>query len=294
VNPCCIKAGPLIARLFYFNFAGIHMSLIPNIRSLYTPVQPAVKNNGAQALYNELPPHTGLAPFIYCYWQLTSQQPLSCSFQYRVVADGCIDLFFETAAPADIFIMGFSAAYTEFPLTGSFRYTGVRFLPAAFPLLFGMNAATLTNRFENLQQVLPGLAAAFRDAVAGETVFEPVTQKLNILFLKLWHHSNLKYDNRFFEAVECILKKEGNLNIQADINTGISPRQLRRLFEYYIGDTPKMFSRVVRFQQILKSGASAAALRKNKLFFDAGYYDQAHFIKEFRTFFGDTPALGLQ
>jgi len=97
-------------------------------------------------------------------------------------------------------------------------------------------------------------------------------------------------DNRLYEAIGIILQQSGVLNVEADLDTGISPRQLRRLFEFYIGDTPKVFSKVVRFQNILRAKPSTQSLRNNKLFFDVGYYDQAHFIKEFRNFYGVTPS----
>ena len=74
------------------------------------------------------------------------------------------------------------------------------------------------------------------------------------------------------------------------MNTGVSQRQLRRLFEFYIGDTAKTFAKVVRFQNILRAKPSSQSLRQNKLFFDVGYYDQAHFIKEFKNFYGVTPS----
>ena len=73
------------------------------------------------------------------------------------------------------------------------------------------------------------------------------------------------------------------------MHTGISRRRLQRLFKFYIGDSPKTFSQVVRFQQILSAKRSLERLKKEKIFFDAGYYDQAHFIKEFKTFYGTTP-----
>ena len=87
-----------------------------------------------------------------------------------------------------------------------------------------------------------------------------------------------------------ILKNFGMVDVERDLNTGISARQLRRLFEFYIGDTAKTFSKVVRFQNILKSKPSSQSLRQNKLFFDSGYYDQSHFIKEFKNFYGVTPS----
>ena len=98
------------------------------------------------------------------------------------------------------------------------------------------------------------------------------------------------YDTRLYNAIEIILNNYGVIDIEKDLDTGISPRQLRRLFEYYIGDTAKTFSQVVRFQNILKAKPSSQSLRQNKMFYENGYYDQAHFIKEFKNFYGVTPS----
>ncbi len=75
-----------------------------------------------------------------------------------------------------------------------------------------------------------------------------------------------------------------------DLTTGLSPRQLRRIFNFYIGTTAKSFSNVVRFQYILRAKPSAQSLKDNKLYFDVGFFDQAHFIKSFKTYYGVTPS----
>jgi AraC-like DNA-binding protein len=265
------------------------MEPVMHIRQLYMPVQPTVKQSAKHVTYYEFLPDSRLQPFIYCYWQLRTTQPLSEQFNYRVVADGCIDIFFELRQPKENFVMGFCKKYTEFPLENDFHYIGVRFLPTMFPMLFNVNAAELSNRFQQLSIVLPEAAAFIADRFHEELSVQEMKVLFDDYFLAHLSEMSFTPDNRLYEAIHLILKNYGVINIETDIDTGISSRQLRRLFEFYIGDTAKTFSKVVRFQNILRAKPSVQSLRENKLFFDAGYYDQAHFIKEFRNFYGVTP-----
>lgn len=244
--------------------------------------------------YTELLPHAGLTDFIYCYWQLKTSTPLTEPFYYRVVADGCIDIFFDARNPSENFVMGFSTTYTEFPLANQFNYTGIRFLPASFPRLFHVNASELTNRFENLKDVLPLLSHKLYEISASKLLFHDQAQLFDQYFLNVISKSDLPVDGRLFNAIDLILKSHGTLNVETDLQTGISPRQLRRLFNFYVGDSPKTFCKVVRFQNILNAKPSTESLRKNKLFYDMGYYDQPHFVKEFKTMYGLTPTIALR
>lgn len=185
--------------------------------------------------------------------------------------------------------MGFCKTYTEFPLDNSFHYIGVRFLPAMFPQIFNISAIELSNRFEKLNLVVPHTASFIADSFSLYQNTEQIKKLLDTYYLELISGAKFESDNRLYEAISIILKNFGALNVETDLNTGISPRQLRRLFEFYIGDTAKTFAKVVRFQHILRAKPSSQSLRQNKLFFDAGYYDQAHFIKEFKNFYGVTP-----
>jgi len=261
-----------------------------NIQLLYTPVQPSVRSSADNVLYREYAPHTHLRNIIYCYWQLKTTQPLTAEFIYRVVADGCIDVYFEPGYPAENYVMGFSSKYTEFSLGNSFHYVGIRFLPTMFPQLFRINAAELSDRYEALNAVAPAISRFIRDQLHDQLTMDDMVHMLDNWFLHLSGKVDFNADNRLYEAMDIILKNAGMIHLESDINTGISPRQLRRLFEYYIGDTPKTFSKIVRFQQILRAKPSVQSLRRNKLFFDAGYHDQAHFIKEFKHLYGITPA----
>lgn len=261
-----------------------------NIRQLYKPIQPTVKQSAENVTYFEFLPDLKLQPFIYCYWQLKTKQTLSEKFNYKVVADGCMDIFFELDNPKDNYVMGFCEKFTEFPLENSFNYIGIRFLPTMFPQLFNVNAKELSNKFEHLQNIIPDTSDFIKNNLNATLNTEQIKNIFDNYLIEIISKTNFDWDIRLYDAIEIIYTKFGVIDIENDLNTGISQRQLRRLFEFYIGDTAKTFSKVVRFQNILNAKPSSQSLRQNKLFFDVGYYDQAHFIKEFKNFYGVTPS----
>ena len=264
------------------------MKITNNIRQLYLPVQPTVRQSADKVLYREFLPAPEIQPYIYCYWQLKTTEPLKEPFTYRVVADGCIDIFFELQNPAFNFVMGFCKKYTQFPLDQKFHYVGIRFLPTMFPQVFKVNAATLSNQFVALKTILPTTAQFIQNYCQSGADVAQIIPLLNDYFVEKVSQADFDDDGRLYDAIAIILKNFGVLNVETDLNTGISPRQLRRIFKYYIGDSAKTFSKVVRFQNILRAKPSKQSLKRNKLFYQ-GYYDQAHFIKEFKNFYGVTP-----
>lgn len=268
---------------------GLHLEHVTDVRNLYCPSQPAVTERDEYVTYSEFLPASNLQPYIYCYWQLKTSQPLQHPFSYRVVADGCIDIFFEMSRCDESFVMGFCRTFTEFPLAPEFNYLGVRFLPAMFPRVFSVDASELSNRYRSLHEVIPDTARFIRDHIQPQYSIASIVEKLDAHFTEKLSGIR-ETDARFFKALQHILSKQGVLSIQSDIDTGLSSRQMRRLFNFYVGDSPKIFAKVVRFQNILRAKPSLQSLRENKLFYDAGYYDQAHFIKEFRNFYGVTPS----
>jgi AraC-like DNA-binding protein len=259
------------------------------IRHFFTPIQPAVKSSTDGIAYLELSPDLRLSNYIYCYWQLNTKYKLANSFSYRVIPDSCIDIFFDKNNVAESRVMGFSTASTEFELGNSFHYIGIRFLPSAFPSLFRLDAAVLTNREENLHDVVPSLARDLIQRLDGQHEMENIKNMLDLYFLKKVEDVRASMDKRLVEAIISIMKSHGSLNVQEGIDAGISPRQLRRLFEFYVGNSPKMFSKVVRFQYFFQLLNSSQGSKYHQLLLEAGYYDQPHFNKDFKSFFGLTP-----
>ncbi|WP_044205630.1 helix-turn-helix domain-containing protein [Flammeovirga sp. OC4] len=266
------------------------MKEFESLKRYYRPIQPTVKAEDTGIVYLEVQPTREIEHFVYCFWQLKTSQPLKYDYHYRVVSDGCIDIFFDHRQLAESFVMGFCRKYTEFPIGKEFNYIGIRFLPAAFPLLFKIDAKILANQAQELKNILPDFADWIQASISSSYPFEVVTEMLNEKISIYLEKQEFYYDSRFLNALQLILKKKGHLDTEKELNTGLSPRQLRRIFNYYIGTTAKSFSNVVRFQYILNAQPTSQSLKENKLYLDVGFFDQAHFIKNFKTFYGVTPS----
>tara|TARA_B100000678_G_scaffold281973_1_gene280356 strand:- start:1353 stop:2180 length:828 start_codon:yes stop_codon:yes gene_type:complete len=260
------------------------------IREYYKPIQPTVSVNDNEISYRENKPNKEIENFIYCFWQLKTRKILKNEYNYRVVSDGCIDIFFDHNKPTENFVMGFCRKFVQFPIGKEFDYIGIRFLPSAFPSLFGIDAKCLSDQSQELSKILLNFSEWINTEIKPADSFENITKTLNEKISELSKNQNINYDHRLLDSLNLIFKKNGFLDTEKDLNTGLSPRQLRRIFNFYIGTTAKSFSNVVRFQHILNTKLSKQSLKENKLYLDVGFFDQAHFIKNFKTFYGVTPS----
>ena len=71
-------------------------------------------------------------------------------------------------------------------------------------------------------------------------------------------------------------------------------KRLERMFKKQVGLSPKAYSKVVRVQHILQQLEAAPGQKLVELAYHAGYFDQAHFIREFRSVTGVTPRQHLR
>jgi len=69
----------------------------------------------------------------------------------------------------------------------------------------------------------------------------------------------------------------------------ISSRYLSRLFLQYTGVTPKLYDKIHRFQQSLRL-ITENRYSLTSIAYDCGYFDQSHFIRDFKHFAGITPS----
>lgn len=73
---------------------------------------------------------------------------------------------------------------------------------------------------------------------------------------------------------------------------GLSERQLERRFLRQVGITPKRFASLRRFERAVALAARSGSLTEVAL--EAGYYDQSHFIRDFRRYTGASPGSALR
>lgn len=72
-------------------------------------------------------------------------------------------------------------------------------------------------------------------------------------------------------------------------NSGFSQKHFIALFKKHVGLTPKGFQKVMRFQKVVSDLQTTHHINWTQLALDCGYYDQAHFINEFKVFSGYNP-----
>ncbi|MBW3553194.1 MAG: AraC family transcriptional regulator [Gemmatimonadetes bacterium] len=76
-------------------------------------------------------------------------------------------------------------------------------------------------------------------------------------------------------------------------DTGLSHRRFIELFKAEVGLTPKLFCRVRRFQEVVRIAHARSEIDWARTALACGYFDQAHFIHDFRAFAGLTPSAYL-
>ncbi len=70
---------------------------------------------------------------------------------------------------------------------------------------------------------------------------------------------------------------------------GLSPRRFVQVFREQVGLNPKLYCRVRRFRQVLAAIGAGRPVEWSRVAMDAGYFDQAHFIHDFKAFSGVSP-----
>jgi AraC-like DNA-binding protein len=99
---------------------------------------------------------------------------------------------------------------------------------------------------------------------------------------------NTQPDKLVSAALALIHKSKGTIRInELTDQLHISQSPLEKRFRQVVGTSPKKFASIVRLKNVIRQYSANSSL--TELGYEAGFYDQAHFIKEFKAFTGETP-----
>ncbi len=99
---------------------------------------------------------------------------------------------------------------------------------------------------------------------------------------------NIQTDQLIVEAVKLIYQSKGTIRVK-ELNEKlfISPSPFEKRFRKVVGTTAKKFASIVRFNSVLDHMNKTKSL--SEICYKNHFFDQAHFIKDFKQFTGDTP-----
>jgi AraC-like DNA-binding protein len=239
--------------------------------------------------YREIPASSRLARYVECYW---SREDSDGTAKHRVLPDGCVDVLFTTqdGEPVDLSIVGLMTAPQIFDVQPGCSFFGVRFRPG-MAQAFLPGAARLNDKTEALENVIGSHARCLLEQLAESSTPAGMARVMEASLRPLEPP----------DAVDRALQQLPKTGLTVDAlasATGVSLRQLRRLCLDRAGVSPKYLIRILRFRdaaaRISKWPSISTPPNWAEFAAACGYYDQAHFIREFQEFTGATPGRFLQ
>ncbi|MBA3945224.1 MAG: AraC family transcriptional regulator [Herpetosiphonaceae bacterium] len=177
---------------------------------------------------------------------------------------------------------------------GAVGIIGIQLKPASAYRLLGVSQHELTNSIHPFDDLLERRERELHNAIgAAETVEQKVAliQALFIQRLSGSVHRHTMID----QALQMIEVHTGRIPMN-DLcrSLGYSRRYLDMLFAEYVGISPKLVARIVRFQHFYQRWGQGATFKQFSCDMFDYYYDQPHFIKEFKQFTGHAPVAFAQ
>jgi AraC-like DNA-binding protein len=247
-------------------------------------------------MYNLYSVSLKLSPFVDCYWESDFAGATNGVYQELFVAQLHPNIIINLSDSylrnnTTVFrssVNTINTAPIHFTHQTSNQLFGIRFKPAGLNMFTSLGMHELVDASIGLQEIFGDEAFGLETSLFQSTnVYERIEATEQFLLNKLEIRNLTKYIfsvnvqenvSKYFDKPNCITEIAENLNT--------TQRTLDRNFKQILGLSPKKLHRVIRFQKVYE--ALHSPQYKNKLFdfYDFGYYDQAHFGKEFKEFVG--------
>lgn len=258
--------------------------------------------NSSILLYHENKPPGIYSQHIECFWTLgfnpddlaNPNEMLSPDCTFEVLF--CSEPFYYRRAGSTIWqktkhsalFMGQKTSSFTYKTTKPIQIFGIRFKPFAFGMLAAQPLSCWNDQLVPLQAVFPSMSIAH--LVQKIICIKKINKRLDVVYELLDKIVPMGIDDLLRAQTNYILDRKGKVLIKEMYSTfSTNKLSLAKNFVDKIGLSPKLVSRIWRMNNFLFLQSLHPQYNFTRLCLEVGYYDQAHFIKEFKSFFFFTP-----
>lgn len=220
------------------------------------------------------------------FWSLDANPDLSKGpLRFRLCAQTYPSLVLANGF-SSLELAGGHGSRKSFSTKAAFSLLGVTVYPHALYTIFGLEPGEIMESQYSIDDLLGASGNDLKDRLVNGP---SIGRQLDIMSVFL-HERIRKHekDDLFSEPIKFIGESDGKANIEqlAD-QCGLSRRQFEKRFLRYTGFPPYLYCRLLKFRASLNKTHGYQNL--TDLAYQFGYCDQSHFIREFRTFSGESP-----
>jgi AraC-like DNA-binding protein len=249
-------------------------------------------------------PQYPLSEFIDHFWYVQSGK-LDSAFKY--LPDAEMEFMINFGAPFKVFsddsmkdyslmkkgwVSGTKTKPVIVDNIDGYDMIGVRFKKGKAYQFFSFPLSEVNSRVIELDLIWGNLVNEIRDQLGEFITIEEKFQTLEGRLLCLLGNKGLNKTDPFItRALKMIEESEVDLTIKQLVDKfGISHKHFLRKFDSQFGTNPKMFNRINKFQRAIHLIYNSELVHWTRLAYECNYYDQSHFIREFKYFTGVSPA----
>lgn len=253
--------------------------------------------------YAEYQPHPHLALNIQCYWVFEARAATGETHDETLVPDGRCELIFHFGEIyAEVNAVGelqrqpraIIAGQIDQPLvlrsTGSTGVIGVRFTPWGASQFVRPSMHEFSARRVALSDVWGRAAGDLEEQIALCANDAARVAVLDHALLRRAAPQVNCADAGVVASARALVRSRGAMRIDSLVKlSGHSERKLQRRFQEVVGVSPKLFASILRFHSLFDALSAEDATPWIVAAVDAGYFDQAHMIRDFKRFAGQPP-----
>ena len=247
--------------------------------------------------FKSLPPDKSLNHIVKELWIIESTQETIS--KEKIIPDGYCEIIIHYGDPYEINIDGIWKRQSKFLFAGQIRkffflkntgcsgILGIKFFPEVLSQIFNLDMSQYVDKVIDLKFITSDLTFL-------EQINHSNSDKGNIDIATEWLTNKmdlikLSEPLKLSQIIGEIIKNNGLTEIEFYAKKyDISLRELERQFKTIVGLSPKFFSRIIRLSHIFKE-VQKKDFSWTEFAYNLGFYDQSHFIKNFKEFTGESP-----